>query len=530
MLRKILKISFTFCFFFLSQNCCFANVILISPEVNQTLTEENFLFKVQNTSDIEYVYKFVYFLYSDNALTTSFYKEVSVPEAILNFKYRDHAKYGWYVEYHPKDTFKREYDFRTETSAFGFNYVIPTPEEEIIEEDKALPKEEVKETIQPKVVKEKKVEKIEVKVEAPQAVKKSTIAEKKETSPQNELEWNVTSSTKEVLGTTDTNDIVCKFKYYKRRNSPSKEYCNIPALKILSTESYPFANMYSTMISGILEREIKIQIDEYGCDFNVFNPSTWFSCKEKFLNSTILDINPNVLMRIYEGDRVIPIGSYTLNQNSFDLLAGHSKDIKSLVLIGTYRIVNSKYKIFEDLVQEYPLKPTLYGLEENISKKPFSFPFNKTIGVTQWYGDTEYQKPHTGIDFGATKELVLAVGKGEVVSKGIDRDGECNSGGKYMIVKQKNGMYTGYFHLEETYVNVGDLVKAGDSLAKSGNSGAWNCQKLGYHLHFVTRKNRNTNSHVNPVPYINADWNNILTLGSKQYPGRLTGENPHPGK
>jgi murein DD-endopeptidase MepM/ murein hydrolase activator NlpD len=91
-------------------------------------------------------------------------------------------------------------------------------------------------------------------------------------------------------------------------------------------------------------------------------------------------------------------------------------------------------------------------------------------------------------------------------------------------------MYTTYFHLEDMYVNTGDTVKKGQIIAKSGNTGAWNCQKLGYHLHFETRLNSGSKSHTNPVPYIDVDWNKVLTLGAEYNPGRLSGENPHPGR
>jgi murein DD-endopeptidase MepM/ murein hydrolase activator NlpD len=163
--------------------------------------------------------------------------------------------------------------------------------------------------------------------------------------------------------------------------------------------------------------------------------------------------------------------------------------------------------------------------------KPFTFPFNKIIGVTQWYGFTDYQSPHTGIDFGATKEKVVSVGNGQVVGKGWDSYyGECLSGGNFLKVKHPNGIHTTYFHLEDMYVNTGDLVKQGQIIAKSGNTGAWNCQPLAYHMHFETRLNSSYNSHTNPVPYINVDWNKVPTLGTKYNPGRLSGENPHPGR
>ena len=118
---------------------------------------------------------------------------------------------------------------------------------------------------------------------------------------------------------------------------------------------------------------------------------------------------------------------------------------------------------------------------------------------------------------------------GTVVSAGYDKyGGECYQGGRYVIVKHTNDMYSTYFHLDSYNVKVGDIVKKGKVLGTSGNSGKWNCQNLGYHLHFETRMSRASSSHVNPVEYINADWNLVPTLGFKQHPGRLSGSNPHP--
>lgn len=161
--------------------------------------------------------------------------------------------------------------------------------------------------------------------------------------------------------------------------------------------------------------------------------------------------------------------------------------------------------------------------------KPFSFPFKEYIGITQWHGNTAYQKPHTGIDFGAVQKEVLAIGDGEVIGKGWDSyNGECMSGGNYLLVKHSNGMHSSYFHLQTTYVDVGKKVKKGDILGVSGNTGSWNCQPLAYHLHFETRLGRSQSTHVNPVDYIATDWSKVLTLNAKSNPGRLSGDNPHP--
>jgi murein DD-endopeptidase MepM/ murein hydrolase activator NlpD len=106
--------------------------------------------------------------------------------------------------------------------------------------------------------------------------------------------------------------------------------------------------------------------------------------------------------------------------------------------------------------------------------------------------------------------------------------GECNQGGNFVIIKHTNGMYSLYFHLKKYLVKVGDNVKRGEQIGISGNSGKANCQPLGYHLHFELRKGLASSTHVNPVEYIDIDWNQISTLGISKYKGRLSGENPHP--
>lgn len=124
---------------------------------------------------------------------------------------------------------------------------------------------------------------------------------------------------------------------------------------------------------------------------------------------------------------------------------------------------------------------------------------------------------------------MLAVSDGQVVANGWDSfNGECMSGGNYIVIKQSNGMYTAYFHLQESYVQYGQKVSKGTVIGISGNTGSWNCQALKYHLHFETRLSRNQSSHVNPVDYVETDWSKILTLNAKAMPERLSGENPHP--
>lgn len=166
---------------------------------------------------------------------------------------------------------------------------------------------------------------------------------------------------------------------------------------------------------------------------------------------------------------------------------------------------------------------------DQTSNAPFSFPFKKVIGVTQWHGNTAFQAPHTGIDFGSIKEPIYAIADGEIMEAKLDDYyGKCLSGGYYIKIKHNNGKYSVYLHLKDLNGRKkGTYVKKGELLAYSGNTGTYNCQPLGYHLHFEIRKGDLQATHTNPVPYINIDWNTVPTLDAKKYPQRLSGENPH---
>lgn len=167
---------------------------------------------------------------------------------------------------------------------------------------------------------------------------------------------------------------------------------------------------------------------------------------------------------------------------------------------------------------------------EKIVQKPFIYPFSKNIGVTQWHGKTVFSD-HTGIDFGSANEEVRAIGDGEVIATGYDTYlGKCHSGGYFINIKHTNDHHSVYMHLKDGSIKfkTGDSIQKGQIIATSGNSGAYNCQPLGYHLHMETREKREQSSHYNPVNTIQHDWNKILTLGVATYPGRLSGDNPHP--
>ncbi len=117
-------------------------------------------------------------------------------------------------------------------------------------------------------------------------------------------------------------------------------------------------------------------------------------------------------------------------------------------------------------------------LEYPVSKIVFSQAYGKTAfaKTSKFYGKSGF---HNGLDFAmpiGTK--VLAAADGKVIATG-------NNGryayGRWMAVDHGNGIVTMYGHLSSVTKSKGSSVKAGDTIAKSGNTG----NSTGPHLHFT---------------------------------------------
>lgn len=90
--------------------------------------------------------------------------------------------------------------------------------------------------------------------------------------------------------------------------------------------------------------------------------------------------------------------------------------------------------------------------------------------------------PHSGIDFGVPiGTLVRASKPGKV----IKRRELTTSYGKYLFIDHGGGLVTIYAHNSELLVNEGDTVKAGQVIARSGNTG----NSSGPHCHWELRVN-----------------------------------------
>ena len=111
-----------------------------------------------------------------------------------------------------------------------------------------------------------------------------------------------------------------------------------------------------------------------------------------------------------------------------------------------------------------------------------SYPLSH-IEVTSQFGMRKHpvfrkKIKHDGIDLRARYEDVYSVMDGEVTAVGSDK-----RSGRYVVVQYPGGYSCSYCHLSQPLVKKGDLVKAGEVIAISGNSGT----STGAHLHFGVR-------------------------------------------
>ncbi|MFE2589064.1 M23 family metallopeptidase [Streptomyces anthocyanicus] len=106
---------------------------------------------------------------------------------------------------------------------------------------------------------------------------------------------------------------------------------------------------------------------------------------------------------------------------------------------------------------------------------------------------------HSGQDFAVPIGTnVVAAHSGTVVKAGGNGAGDGPAYGNAIVIKHGNGTYSQYAHLSRINVKIGQIVKTGQSIAKSGNTG----NSSGPHLHFEIRTTPNYGSAVDPVAFL----------------------------
>ncbi|MFD8256927.1 M23 family metallopeptidase, partial [Streptomyces werraensis] len=108
---------------------------------------------------------------------------------------------------------------------------------------------------------------------------------------------------------------------------------------------------------------------------------------------------------------------------------------------------------------------------------------------------------HSGQDYAVpTGTPVMAAHGGTVVKAGGNGAGDGPAYGNAIVIKHGNKTYSQYAHLSSVHVKVGQVVKTGQKIASSGNTG----NSSGPHLHFEIRTTPNYGSAVNPVTFLRA--------------------------
>lgn len=119
-------------------------------------------------------------------------------------------------------------------------------------------------------------------------------------------------------------------------------------------------------------------------------------------------------------------------------------------------------------------------------------------------------RPHTGIDFAMPENTPLRSIKDGIVERVVDF-GSSNIG-KGIFIKWQDGKTAIYGHLSKITVKQGDIVKAGDLIGYSGNTG----HSTGAHLHFAIKEG---GRFIDPAPYIDLiqNMNNPSFLAKMQH-------------
>lgn len=102
--------------------------------------------------------------------------------------------------------------------------------------------------------------------------------------------------------------------------------------------------------------------------------------------------------------------------------------------------------------------------------------------VTALFGHYPSGAPHSGTDFGVPVGTPVRASKSGTVIKKAELD---YSYGHYLFIDHGGGLVTIYAHNSQLLVNQGDTVKAGQIIAKSGNTG----NSTGPHSHIELRYN-----------------------------------------
>jgi murein DD-endopeptidase MepM/ murein hydrolase activator NlpD len=139
---------------------------------------------------------------------------------------------------------------------------------------------------------------------------------------------------------------------------------------------------------------------------------------------------------------------------------------------------------------------------QHIYRLPFES--GKTVLIMQGYNGKYSHKNKFALDFRLRKGKSVCAARSGKVIKMVEHNNEGGgnikfvSKANYVVIDHGDGTYAGYWHLEQNgaLVEVGDLVKVGDKIGKSGSTGFSTMA----HLHFMVYSyDKNGKQHTVPT-------------------------------
>jgi murein DD-endopeptidase MepM/ murein hydrolase activator NlpD len=118
----------------------------------------------------------------------------------------------------------------------------------------------------------------------------------------------------------------------------------------------------------------------------------------------------------------------------------------------------------------------VYKRQEFVAPDPYPDLLTSTFGRLRSFNGSAYKYYHGGLDFvGSPMDPAYATANGTVIFAG-----QLAVRGNFILISHGWGVYSGYAHLSEIDVAVGDYVEAGRKIGMVGATG----RVSGPHLHF----------------------------------------------
>ena len=158
---------------------------------------------------------------------------------------------------------------------------------------------------------------------------------------------------------------------------------------------------------------------------------------------------------------------------------------------------SNKTEVSREIIKEEVVQEAVPKIVERGTKVPPTY-IKPIVGgrITSSFGKRKAPTAgastyHKGVDWAIPTGTKVMASSGGTVTKA----GWASSGGYVVYIKHPDGRETRYKHLSKVLVKVGQKVKQGEVIARSGNTGV----STGPHLHFEMLIN---GTQVNPVKYI----------------------------